>query len=715
MRDQPFNCIVGTNGNLLATTDGGLGCAPPDSITRNASLAPIYSNTQAYTGQTISLKMISDTGIPCYYEYSSSIVVSQANLYYTTYLYLTGNPGATLGICDLRSASSSDANIGISATGKLRLGGTAGFIAFSTASITLNAWIRVELDAAAGATGTLTARLYNSSDTLVETISGANSGGPVAFIKARIGPQTGVAAYTYFQTNSNLSATSQRGAYVAPTGGHTWYMSKNGDNSNGASYSTAWTDFDQLDKAKIAPGDTVIMDGGATRCRYTCGYDFLNHSTARPGLLAGMVYTAAGILNFSGTATGTITFKTSTDTGHNGTVVHFGGRTTLLPEANASVYANGGSGLGTGFDLRGSGYITIDGSHRGGFISYGWGNAVSDGVGHSEAIRLSATSNHITLRNLEWFDCGMFTTYALPSTGATVYKTSGTGCNLGGTNITIDRCLMHDCGEDTIQGTSAVSSLVMQYSWSYVRRAHSTYTGYGFNAGAQTIADQNTLHADGIQCYGGGLNQTPMTFNYNIFGPHINQGIYLGDAGQITSFDNVSISNCTFLAVFNHCIQGDTISGSTPANWTIDQCTMMGPNGSFPNYSSGWFAVELESGTGHSFTNNIVEYNGSLYLLSAFTGTKSGNIYNGTNIIPGGTNTDPGFAVPLVSTNNTPTFDDIFRLDLTPSASPAIGKGSAVTGITWLMNKIDSLNNDAPSYGRTRSTRTFSTRTFSPR
>lgn len=703
MRNLPFDCTVGSNAALVTVNQGGLGCAQFDSVTQNGAVsAPVYGNEHLYGVQTVSMKMITSAagGDNCYVEWFSSIG-SQSLLYFRIYVYLTANPSAAMGIAFVNGTGNLLAvSVGIGTTGKLRLFDANGSqIAISTASVALNQWIRIELDAAAGASAVQTARLYNTADAAegspTETISGANTvGAPAALIKIRMGQESGINS-TYWQTNLDVNNTGQLGPYVVPTGGHTWYVSKNGDNSTGLSWAHAWNEMDQWDWAAIAPGDLINVDGGAIRSTSNPVMDPASWAATRPGVNGdGMVYTASLVFRTSGTLANPIRVNVSNEGGHNGTVIHFGGRETLLPEANQVTYIPIGIGGGTGIDLRSVSYVNINGTHRSGWIGYGWGQNKNALIGHAEEIRLDENSSHINLANFEILDCGVYEQYPLPSSGATVWKPDNPGIRPGGTSNSLTNMLVHDCGQDPLQGASAASAWTFTRCWFYTRRQHTVYTGYGFQAGCQAIADQDTTHVDGIQWYAGGTHQGPMTFDTCLFGPMNNQGLYLGDSSQITSFDNVTITNCLYLAPISHGIQGDVIDATTPANWSISHCTIHGPSTAFPGYTTPhWFAVELESGTGHSIKDTIVTWNGGFYLLSTFTGTCSGNIYNGgANTIPGGTNVDPGFVRALDPTNNTPTYTQIAALDLTPTAPAALGKGSSLHSIQDLLDLIDGSN-----------------------
>lgn len=705
MRNLPFNCTAGNAkiGQLVSVNDGSLGCAAFDSVTANGTAGPIYDTTHVYTGQTVSMKMVTDTGISCYVEYTTASIGSQTQLFTRVYLYLTANPTvSSLSISRAQGTTLNVASLVITTAGKIALVNAAGsVVATSTASVALNQWVRVEADFLAGDPATQTARLYNTADAAegspTETISVSTTGGSATITKWRCGPLTGVPTYTYWQTNIDINNVAQLGPYVAPSGGHTFYISRNGDDSTGDTYAHAWNELDKTDWAALAPGDTVIVDGGPTSCGRNY-HDWANYATTRPGLQAGMVYLTELTVKNSGTAGNPITFKASTDAGHNGTVVQFGGRSSPLPEANQVSYTPLGFGNGQGINLNGISYVTIDGSRCSGWMSYGWGDNKALAVGHSEAIWMTDTTVGCIVRNVEVFDCGTYEVYNLPSTGNPVYKSDGAGVFPGGVNNLFDRCLFHDCGQDPMRSGRAMSGMSWTNCWSYYTRFHSVYLGYSFPAGCQGIADQNTQHVDGLQAYAGGLGQGPMNFDYCIFGPGLSQGIYLGDSGIPTSFSSVSITNTLILAPFRHGIQGDSVAGNlTPANWFIDHVTIHGPSTPFTGYVSGWLAIEVD-GVGHRLTNSVMNNGAGFYRNASFTGACSGNVYfGGGDVFPGGSNVDPLFRRPLAANNVTATYNDYEALDLTPGAIGLFGVGSPLVSIQSLLDRIDTLNGTPPA------------------
>ena len=74
----------------------------------------------------------------------------------------------------------------------------------------------------------------------------------------------------------------------AAAAGVTYYVSRNGNNGDGRSWSSAWNELDQIDWNVIQPGDTIIIDGGATPCSYPV---VVTGSSNTPGPAnCGMVY-----------------------------------------------------------------------------------------------------------------------------------------------------------------------------------------------------------------------------------------------------------------------------------------------------------------------------------------------------------------------------------------------------------------------------------------
>jgi len=309
----------------------------------------------------------------------------------------------------------------------------------------------------------------------------------------------------------------------ASASGNLFYISKNGSNADGLSWATAWNDLNQIKWSIVNPGDTIVIDGGPTAC--PSNYNFVS---ARPGMNCGMLYNSSLTVGKSGTATAPITIKLATETGHDGTAVFFGGRATLLPYCTQSPATYSlqviGSTPTNAVVIGGYQYIVLDGMKRSGIMIYGYE--------HTAVTFTSSAAGTITMRNMEIFDNGDIKTR---SDGT--YITDGKGIGPIGNNLTFERLLVHDNGQDEFQSGGPLANITIQDSWLYARRENPKYPGFGFNSGPSSVG---CTHEDGIQVYGGGA-QSGLTFKNDIFGPLLGQGIYPSDSG--TYFSNVNINN----------------------------------------------------------------------------------------------------------------------------------------------------------------------------
>src|SRR5688572_3380963 len=96
----------------------------------------------------------------------------------------------------------------------------------------------------------------------------------------------------------------------------TFYVSRNGSNGDGRSWAAAWSELSRINWAAVAPGDTILVDGGSTAC-----------PSLGPGYNCGMVYNSTLTLGKSGTSSAPITVRLASDAGRNGTVIIDGGLT----------------------------------------------------------------------------------------------------------------------------------------------------------------------------------------------------------------------------------------------------------------------------------------------------------------------------------------------------------------------------------------------------
>ena len=151
---------------------------------------------------------------------------------------------------------------------------------------------------------------------------------------------------------SQLAATAPFGGAlgVKAATGVTYYVSKTGSNADGKTWATAWNELSKINWSVVQPGDTVLLDGGATE----------------------MVYTTSLVVPKNGLSGAPITIKLAGETGRNGKAVIFGGRSIALPYCDQTSYTYQTSGVRQiGIDLGARAWIVVDGSKWRGITVYG--------------------------------------------------------------------------------------------------------------------------------------------------------------------------------------------------------------------------------------------------------------------------------------------------------------------------------------------------------
>src|SRR5947208_7545713 len=474
--------------------------------------------------------------------------------------------------------------------------------------------------------------------------------------------------------------TPTAGPTPTPPSTPSWYVSRSGSNVDGRSWGSAWSELNKINWSVVQPGDTIWIDGGATAC--PSAYDF---TTTRPGVNCGMLYQSIMVPAKSGTAAARITIKLSAEVGHNGTAVFFGGRTTPLPYCTQSGYTATYSGtvLSAAIQIGNVQNLVFDGRKRSGFMLYGHDNF---NPGEANGITFTdAGAGYITVRNMEAFDNGH-----LRSRPVNRYST---GIKVRGHDLIFERMLVHDNGQDEFQGGAStalpIRNITIRDSWLYNRRDNPVYHGFGFNAGPH---QSGCTHADGIQLYptGTGGEQSGLTFQNDIVGPLLDQGIYPSDT--TVAYDNTTISNVLFVnALWNNINSDGQSNGSLPLNWKISNITAyVTPGSAGAAYGdNAQCNVEVNSGSGLTVTNSIFA-NGCLHFPSSGL-TASGNVYYNTQTSPGGTVTNPLFVGPLPGNNN-PLFATLAAVNFSATCSVCAGKGSSLHSLQDILNRIDALN-----------------------
>jgi hypothetical protein len=427
--------------------------------------------------------------------------------------------------------------------------------------------------------------------------------------------------------------------HITPTASarvKTYYVSKNGSNSDGRSWLTAWNELNQINWSIIQPGDVIFLDGGSTN----------------------MVYTTTLTIGKSGTQVAPITIERTTEAGRNGKVVIFGGRSIPLPYCGQSTYTNQTAGVNQyGIEFGANSWVTVDGMSWGGIKVYGHFDAGVDFTSHA---------SNDTVRNAEVYDNGH--AYHL-SDGTWQPNTRGDGVNLFGSNLTFEQMDLHDNGDDALEGGD-IHNITIRHSWLHETREDPTQRGLPFN---------QCVHQDGIQIWGGGV-QSGIVIEDSIFGPGLKEGTIIGQTpipgGDGAIVNDVTIRNTVFL---NKVINVMGYSNVKEKNWTLDHVTVFSPNNAI--------AIWLE-GSGHVVTNSIF-YEGQFVLPDGLA-TSSGNCQWHTNHNTGaiiGQTADPKFVIDVSTFDASTPLAQIANANYALQAgSPCAGKGSSITSVAQLIN-----------------------------
>lgn len=421
----------------------------------------------------------------------------------------------------------------------------------------------------------------------------------------------------------------------------TYYVSKNGSNSNGLTWATAWNELDQINWAAVLPGDNIEIDGGSST----------------------MTYTSTLTVGANGSSGQPITIERSVESGHDGTVEIFGGRTFILPECYQSSYTYVTSGVrNRGIIVGNHSWIVVDGTKWRGIKIHG----------HNQyGLTLGTTADNIIVRYIDIYDNGNATLITnISDPNYNTWYPDLQGVNFGGTNNTFEKMTIHDNGQDAFQTGSALSNLTIRKSWLYNTRTHSAYS-------SGNVAWNYCRHSDGLQIFGGGT-ESGVTIEDTIFGPGLLQGVILGQTPS-TVINNVSISNSLFINTANANILG--YATTNPQNWTIDHVTSYINTNNDPILGGSSENISLD-GANHTVSNTIVS-NGRV-LITATGMTYSNNCQ--FNLISGsinGTVANPLFTSLPVS--NPPSLTDQINADFSlQSGSPCTGRGSRVTSTAQL-------------------------------
>lgn len=346
-----------------------------------------------------------------------------------------------------------------------------------------------------------------------------------------------------------LHASSPQDAY---------YVSRAGDNTDGLSWATAWNELDQINWEVVGPGDVIYLDGGVDK----------------------MVYKTALDIRQSGQAELPITIQVSDEEPHSGQVILFGGRDIPLPYCGQQDYDNAPEGqlIEYGIRTHDHDYIEIDGGSWSGIAIHGY--SVS-------GIRIDRESTNITVRNVEIYNNGE------AEKEEDGWMSDHAGVRIAGRDITFQRAIVHDNGQDAFQSLSGENNLQnfrLEQSWLYNGREHPSVPGKSANY---------CTHTDGIQIYAGGVVRG-ITLVESIIGPGFTQGIILGqvetDSGSWADVHDVTLRDVVFTKPTDNGIMA--YRDTNPENWVLDHVTVY-----CPNTDSHCLKIDNDS---HHVTNSVI-------------------------------------------------------------------------------------------------------------
>lgn len=239
--------------------------------------------------------------------------------------------------------------------------------------------------------------------------------------------------------------------YITPNGAG----SKNGSNWDNA---FAWSG---INWGSVSAGDTLVLSGGTSKQRYI------------------------GNLNWgkSGTAGNHIKLELSTEAGHDGRAIIFGGRNNDLPHTYDPNWSSSGTAQNaSGIYLGAHSYITIDGKKWRGITIHGF---------YQDGIQSSPGSSNVTIRYLDIYSNGEHK----GSNGS--WRTDKACIRPGGSDWLIEDCWLHRPGQDAIQNAHPVNiqRLTMRHNLITNEVQHKSVKHFVWNW---------REHPDGIQLYGGG-------------------------------------------------------------------------------------------------------------------------------------------------------------------------------------------------------------------
>jgi hypothetical protein len=407
-----------------------------------------------------------------------------------------------------------------------------------------------------------------------------------------------------------------------------YFVSRFGDNTNGLSWKTAWNELDQINWEVVEPGDTILLDGGRSE----------------------MVYSSQLTVTKSGAFMMPITIRMAKEIGRNGQVIIFGGRSTPLPYCYQNDYVYQINDVRKiGILIENASWVVIDGTRWSGIVIHG----------HNEhGIQLTQGSDNITMRNVEVYDNG------IAKQRGSGWIPDSAGIFFSGTNLTFERLIVHDNGQDAFQSGGGNENFTLRQSWLHNARRHPT-VDESFNY---------CSHTDGLQIYNGG-QQRGFLIEETIIGPGFTNGLILGSVSQSQQtyavIDHVTLRDVLLTKAADNNIL--SYPNTNPEGWILDHVTL--------DCSNTKYECLYLSGSDHRVTDSIF-WGGKILLPDHKVELKDNCQWNttGANV---GHEADPLFED--VDINEPFSLDNYALMPETPCE----GFGSGMTSVGHLFGQKD--------------------------
>ncbi|MEM9773380.1 MAG: hypothetical protein AAF902_02285 [Chloroflexota bacterium] len=466
-----------------------------------------------------------------------------------------------------------------------------------------------------------------------------------------------------------------------------FYVSKNGDNSNGESWNGAWNELDQINWSAVVPGDIIYIDGGP--------------------LSRSMTYTSTLQPAASGTDSNPITIQLSNEVERSGQAIFFGGNGLPLPECGQAIWDPSQWEKAGSEAIRfnaGISNIIVDGTKRSGITIHGWNrfgivfdpDRVDDGV--------DSNSSNITLRFLEIYNNGAvvqeddldnLTQEAESNSSGLFYPVSGSpGIKLSGSGHTFEFLEIHDNAADAIQSNftnpaggvfNNIDDITILHSWFYNQRPHSgqdnspstevctaedtsgcdeggapnmdaTYFNYPAEPTNRQESFNWCTHNDGVQIFSANdLNK--MTIESSIMGPNLQNALILGDRGNENTtawVNDLTLRNVIITRFSNNALGMNGERPNVGQNWLLDQVTIYGH---YNKQNMGSLSLQSNANQNEHFILNTLQVFGRAEFEDGnvqFDNNCEFNLYTGSI---NGRPADPQF-------ESLTTINDIFEPDL---------------------------------------------------